>query len=101
MSEYNPTAPQAQQFSGDLFGIEQAAEPNNLVGLRVEMPTPCLMCTNKMATIGPGKKPHKASLRCSSCMRFRGWMSCEDFNRFCERTPRDGGGDEAVQKTKT
>ena len=92
MSEYNPMRPGAQQVSSDLFGFELPADPNNLVGLRVEMPTPCLICTDNFATIGPGKKPHAASLRCSSCMRFRGWISHEHFNRFCVRTARDSGG---------
>jgi hypothetical protein len=94
MSEYNPMRPGAQQVSADLFDHEQAG-----VGLRVEMPTPCLNCTDNFATIGPGKGPHKASLRCTSCMRFRGWMSIEDFNRICVRTATDSGGDEAVQNT--
>ena len=79
MSEYNPNAPQAQQVSADLFGDERPADPTSIVGLRVQMPTPCLMCTDNFATIGPGKKPHAASLRCTSCMRFRGWMSLRRF----------------------
>ena len=73
--------PRRKQVFADLLGPEPA-EPSNIVGSRVEMPTPCLQCTDKIATIGPGKKPHAASLRCTSCMRFRGWMSHEDFNRF-------------------
>ena len=90
MSEYNPMRPGAQQVSSDLFGFEPPAEPGLL---RVAMPTPCLNCTRNIATIGPGKGPHKASLRCSSCMRFRGWMSHEAFNRICVRAATDGGGE--------
>ena len=114
MSEYNPNAPQAQQISADLFGFEPPAEPRNIVGLRVAMPTPCLNCTRNVATIAPGKGPHKASLRCTACMRFRGWVSIETFNFISDlvrlhgrpvepivvRTPRDGGGDEAVHQTE-
>jgi hypothetical protein len=112
MSEYNPTRPGSQQVSSDLFGFEPPADPNNLVGLRVEMPTPCPSCARNVATIGEGRGPHKASLHCTACERHRGWMSIEAFHfvsdlvrRFGRptepivvRTSRDGGESEAVHQ---
>ena len=93
-----PNGPNGATAFSDLFG---PPTDNSPFGLRIEMATPCLNCTDTSATISPGKGPHKASLRCSSCMRFRGWMSIEDFNRFCVRTATtDSGGDEAVQNPK-
>ena len=112
MSDYIPKGPNGATAFSDLFGHEPPAD-NSPFGLRIEMPTPCLNCTRNVATIGPGKKPHRASLRCTACMRFRGWVSIETFNFITDlvrqfgrptepivvRTPKDGGGDESVQNT--
>jgi hypothetical protein len=34
-------------------------------------------CCGNMATLGPGKGPHAAELRCSACGRHRGWLAQE------------------------
>ena len=112
MLDYIPKGPNGATGFGDLFGFEPPAEPSNIAGLRVAMPTPCLNCTRNVATIAPGKGPHKASLRCTACMRFRGWVSVETFNFISDlvrrlgrpvepivvRTPPDGGESEAVHQ---
>jgi hypothetical protein len=67
---------------------------DQLVGSQVKLPDPC-ECGCGIATVGPGKAQHKASLTCASCGRHRGWLShntyafiAEIINKFgCPTTP--------------
>jgi hypothetical protein len=61
----------------DLFA-EKLAPDATLVGWSVRMPAPCPHCYGVAATIGAGRGPHSASLRCG-CGRHLGWMSAETF----------------------
>jgi hypothetical protein len=47
-----------------------------LIGLALQMPTPCI-CGAVTAGIEAGRGPHVAGLRCSACGKHRGWMSHE------------------------
>ena len=58
----------------DLFGATVAAASEPLLGISVRLPDVC-KCGDAIAVIGPGKGVHRASLGCSSCGLFRGWMS--------------------------
>jgi hypothetical protein len=57
----------------DLFGPPTSADP--LPGLAVRPPAACPQCRDPVATVGPGKPPHYASLRCRFCNLHRGWLS--------------------------
>jgi hypothetical protein len=45
-----------------------------LAGLPVKLPEQC-RCGSEVALIGAGTEIHRASLRCRSCGRHRGWLS--------------------------
>lgn len=49
-------------------------------GLSVELPDKCPNCYGVIATVGPGREPHKASLRCTTCGRHRGWLSLQTWS---------------------
>jgi len=49
-----------------------------LIGLRVKLDRPIdreRPCCKNICTIGPGKVPHAAELRCTGCNQHRGWLS--------------------------
>jgi hypothetical protein len=56
----------------DLFGSPTSSDP--LLGLAVKLPNAC-RCGDSVSTVGPGKPPHSASVRCRSCGLHRGWVS--------------------------
>jgi hypothetical protein len=57
----------------DFFVPPMSADP--VLGLAVRPPAACRQCGDPVATVGPGKPPHYASLRCRSCNLHRGWLS--------------------------
>ena len=48
---------------------------SRLFGLRVQMPTDCRHCGNRIAVIGRGKGPHFGELKCEAHGHHFGWLS--------------------------
>jgi hypothetical protein len=69
----------------DLLGAVPVANPINdpVHGLIVKVVDAC-KCGSHVLAIGPGKEPHKASLRCTDCNSFRGWLSLTTWTFLAE-----------------
>ena len=68
----------------DLFDAEPAPVPlDPIIGLSVRMPSACLRCRCRLATIVAGSGPHQAGLSCAGCGVHRGWISHETL-RFLQ-----------------
>jgi hypothetical protein len=66
----------------DLFrGTLPPADP--LHGLALRLPDSC-RCGATTATIGEGRGPHAASLRCANCATHRGWLSRKTHSFIAE-----------------
>jgi hypothetical protein len=65
--------------SGQL-DIFDAADP--LVGIEVNLPRYC-PCGHNTLLVGPGRGPHRASLRCPRCGRDCGWLLDEIAKFIC------------------
>ncbi len=74
----------------DLFGGQLPTDPmmDPVQGLTVKVADACT-CGSHILTVGPGKGPHKASLRCTDCNRHRGWMSLATWS-FLNELCRNG-----------
>jgi hypothetical protein len=70
---------------------------NSAHGLSVELPTVCPTCSAVLATIGEGREPHKASLRCTSCNAFRGHMSIVTWSFIANLAGRFGAPTEPIK----
>jgi hypothetical protein len=57
----------------DLFGTAPAP-PDPLIGLAVRLTGLRCRCGSRLAVIAAGAGPHAASLECSRCETFRGWL---------------------------
>jgi len=60
----------------DLFGL--TAPSTSIIGLKVRLDRPVdrdQPCCRNICSIGPGKGPHAAELRCADCGHHRGWLS--------------------------
>jgi hypothetical protein len=47
-------------------------------------------CCENIASVGPGKGPHAAELRCANCGSSRGWLRREALDFLTETTRRFG-----------
>jgi hypothetical protein len=50
-----------------------------IIGIEVQLPHHC-ECGHGLFHIGPGRGAHRASLRCTRCGRYCGWLSSESAN---------------------
>ena len=50
-----------------------------LVGIEINLPRHC-QCGHNMLHVGPGRDPHRASVRCARCGRHCGWLSHKTAN---------------------
>jgi hypothetical protein len=73
----------------------EAADP--VLGIEVELPDACPQCSTALASIGPGREPHKASLRCCQCGRHRGWVSLISFTFISEAVRLAGKPDTPIK----
>jgi hypothetical protein len=64
-----------ENFHPQLDLLDPLTSADSLWGLAVKPPNACRKCGDPVATVGPGKPPHSASLRCRSCDLHRGWVS--------------------------
>ena len=72
----------------DLFGPPTSSDP--VLGLAMKLPSTCRHCGELVATVGPGKPPHSASVRCRSCRLHRGWLSRANYT-FLNEAINTGG----------
>jgi hypothetical protein len=82
------------QAQPDFFGTAARAEP--LFGVAVKLPDTCSKCGDLVATVGPGKPPHCASLFCRSCGLHRGWISRANYNFLYEVINKFGAPSEPI-----
>jgi len=87
------TMHQPDLFAGDAAIV--ADDP--VMGLDVELPDACPSCQGYVATVGPGVAPHKASLRCMTCGRHRGWMSLVAYTFISEIANKFGRPDTPIK----
>jgi hypothetical protein len=73
-------SPNQSTHQRDLF----PGTDNPIMGVEVELPDPCPQCSSAIVTIGAGREPHKASLRCCQCGRHRGWISLVSYTFIAE-----------------
>jgi hypothetical protein len=57
---------------------------SRLFGLRVQMPTDCRHCGNRIAVIGRGKGPHFGELKCEAHGHHCGWLSKSTADRAAQ-----------------
>jgi len=70
-----PVGGKARQSSHlDMF---HNADP--LIGIEINLPRHC-QCGHDMLRVGPGRGPHRASLKCARCGRHCGWLSLKIAN---------------------
>jgi hypothetical protein len=80
--------------SNRLYGV---AGTDPIQGLSVELPDTCPQCSAAVATVGPGREPHKASLRCTACGRHRGWLSLATWSFIHEIANKFGRPDAPIK----
>jgi hypothetical protein len=81
-----------------MFGEEvPAVSTDPVMGLQVELPDACPQCQGNVASVGQGVAPHRASLRCITCRRHRGWMSLVSYTFLSEIAKKFGRPDAPIK----
>jgi hypothetical protein len=80
----------------DLFVASPPAATTPLGGLLAELDDKC-RCGSVMAIIDDGVPPHAASLECTHCHRFRGWMAKAEHSFICAVIKQCGALDMPVK----
>jgi hypothetical protein len=72
-----------------------SSQPDPLHGLLAQLPKPC-RCGAELATIGPGKAMHAASLICCECQKHRGWIGGVTHKSLTETVKKFGRPTEPI-----
>jgi hypothetical protein len=78
----------------DFFSAAAPGDP--LFGVAVKLPETCSKCGGLVATVGPGKPPHSASVLCRPCGLHRGWISCANYTFLNEVINKFGAPSEPI-----
>lgn len=69
---------------------------SDLIGLVVTLPDTCKSCGTRDATVGEGRGPHRAALRCCGCEIHRGWLGAVTYAFLVEIVDKFGKPDQPI-----